>query len=186
MPSKRATEAPRTPRRSSGKTPSRPRVRKSASAAPETVAMRGRLTSDHEKRELILAHSAMRSAKDPVQLMSVWAGVAASAVVVVIAWAWVFVPSLLNTLRGPLDPGTRAFFENANAAREHASAYDLDQTELGKQIQEATTDVNELTRQAELQAHALQVMASAIDGTATSTDSRSDLFAPSPTKPSTE
>ncbi|MBP9869338.1 hypothetical protein KBC59_02160 [Patescibacteria group bacterium] len=186
MPPKRTTDAPRAPRRSSGKVASRPRARKSASASPAPVALRGRLTSDHEKRELILAHSAMRRAKDPVQLMSVWAGVAASAVVVVIAWAWVFVPSLVNTLRGPLDPGTRALLHSANAAQEHASTYDLDQTELGKQIQQATADVDELTRKAELQAQALQVMASAIEGAASSTESRSDLFAPSPSKIPTE
>lgn len=186
MPPKRTTDAPRTPRRSSGKVASRSRARKSASASPAPMALRGRLTSDHEKRELILAHSAMRRAKDPVQLMSVWAGVAASAVVVVIAWAWVFVPSLVNTLRGPLDPGTRALLHSANAAQEHASTYDLDQTELGKQIQQATADVDELTRKAELQAQALQVMASAIEGAASSTESRSDLFAPSPSRTPTE
>ena len=187
MPPKRTTDAPRAPRRPSGKAVSRrPRARKSVSASPAPIALRGRLTSDHEKRELILAHSAMRRAKDPVQLMSVWAGVAASAVVVVIAWAWVFVPSLVNTLRGPLDPGTRALLHSANAAQEHASTYDLDQTELGKQIQQATADVDELTRKAELQAQALQVMASAIEGATSSTESRSDLFAPSPSKIPTE
>lgn len=186
MPPKRATHAssPRTPRRSTAKSASVPRVRRAAAAAPEPLNLRGRLTTDQEKRELILAHSAMRRAKDPVQVMSVWAGVGASAIVVLIAWAWVFVPTVKSALRTP-DEGTQSFFQDVDGARSHAASQDLDHTDLGKQIRETSAAVNDLTRQAILQEQTLRMMADTIESSS-STSGRSDLFVPSPKTTPTE
>jgi hypothetical protein len=67
-----------------------------------------------EKRELILAHAAMRRTHDPVQLMSLWAGVVATFVVVVAAWWWASKPAYLRAFSEPPLKGFEAFTEQAD------------------------------------------------------------------------
>ncbi len=44
--------------------------------------------SQDEKHRLIMAHAAMRPTRDPVQLMSMWAGVLVAVLAVVTGWWW--------------------------------------------------------------------------------------------------
>lgn len=68
------------PRKSSASTPRR---RASAKAAfTETP----RLISDEEKRELIRVHAAARAPQDPLQRMSLWAGVTLSILGIAVGW----------------------------------------------------------------------------------------------------
>jgi hypothetical protein len=65
------------------RTTSRTRSKKS-----ESFEETPRLLSSEEKRQLILAHAKQRAPKDPVQQMTMWAGVAVA--VLAIAGGWMF------------------------------------------------------------------------------------------------
>jgi hypothetical protein len=49
-------------------------------------AVTPRLLSEHEKRELIMAHAAARAPQDTVQRVTLWAGIAVALVVIVGGW----------------------------------------------------------------------------------------------------
>lgn len=64
-----------------------PRAKASKSAgAPARFHDTPRLLSSDEKRELILAHAAARAPQDPLQRVSLWAGVTIASVVIVTGW----------------------------------------------------------------------------------------------------
>ena len=111
MPTKRQPAASEPPkRRPSG---ARRRASLSPSASVESSASfverlmknetprpsaRPPIVGANEKRELILAHAAMRRTRDPVQLMSLWAGVVTTFLVVVSAWWWASKPGYIRIL----------------------------------------------------------------------------------------
>ncbi len=74
---------------------------RAAAASPEPIV------SADQKRELILAHAAMRNMRDPQQLVSVWSGVAAAFVVIVSAWWWLAQPAYTQLLARSSDPGVQ-------------------------------------------------------------------------------
>lgn len=86
MPIKRRTPSKKTP--SSGG--ARRVVAPTRTAAP-------RFLSQDEKRQLILAHAAVRQPADPMQRFSLWAGVAVCFIFVVGAWVYTVGSGIQNT-----------------------------------------------------------------------------------------
>lgn len=72
----------------------------------------GRLLSGEEKRQLILAHAAAREPGDPVQVLSMWAGVIATAIVIAIGWWWAVKPQLATKVETELGPDASELTQN--------------------------------------------------------------------------
>lgn len=156
-------------------------------AVPATIVSRGPslLLSHEEKREMILAHAAMRQTRDPVHMATLWAGVAATFIVIAGAWAWAFGPVFFQNLHRPLDPSISQIFQGVSDVQHQANAY-VDSSDLKKQLDEANGRLQALSDQATAKQQALDVMAAAVNGTSTSNIEQHSLFQPSPEAPVTK
>ena len=76
------------------------------------VATRPPIVGADEKRELILAHAAMRKPRDPVQMLSLWAGVVTTFLVVISAWWWASKPGYLRLLSASPREGFESVQQN--------------------------------------------------------------------------
>lgn len=101
--------------------------------------------SQEEKRQLILAHAARHRPLDPVQRLSLWAGVVICLLFVVGAWAYTVGSGIRRSMARPMD-------ENLNAVLE--AAREFTQTETDP----ASRDENGLTYQLRNMSARLQVM----------------------------
>lgn len=164
MPPKRPKAAAR-PKRSAGRT-----VRtKRPVLKMEIEEPRQPIIHPDEKRELILAHAAMRRPHDPVQLMSLWAGVAATFIVVVTAWWWASKPGYLNAFSQPFDRG----FEKA---KEEAATFGHEVRSISAErvggimtdLSSAAARLDALSAQVDQDQKALDRMASLVSSTAPS------------------
>jgi len=101
---KKARRAPPT-KRSAAK-PVQKRATKRAAKPEEQpeVFVSGKGLSSEEKRRIILAHAAMRETHDPVQIVSMWAGVTATALMVLFGWWWAVKPEIAKTYNNELRP----------------------------------------------------------------------------------
>jgi hypothetical protein len=68
--------------------------------------------SGEEKHQLILAHAAAREPGDPVQVLSMWAGVLAVACVIAVGWWWAMKPMLTTQVQGDLKPAVTEMTQN--------------------------------------------------------------------------
>lgn len=142
MPPKRSSSSPTSPRR-----------KRSASPSPAPI-----VTAD-EKRELILAHAAMRESRDPQQIMSVWAGAIAALAVILVGWWWLAKPAYTQLLATPSDPGVQEMKQTTVAFGEKTKQ-DLD---------EAAKRLSEIGSQADREQKTLDLMAKIVKQTPTST-----------------
>lgn len=136
-----------------------------------------------EKRELILAHAAMRRPHDPVQLASLWAGVAATFVVIVLAWWWASKPGYLRAFASPARRELRLFKqETAQFGNVVQSMSSEKIDELMHDLANAATRLDALSTQVAREQNALDRMAALVSGTS----SRPTLFQTTSTSTSSE
>lgn len=165
-------------KRSSSSSPRAPRKRSTVASG------RPRILSAAEKRELILAHAAMRKTRDPVQLASLWAGVATTFLVVLVAWAWAFIPGVMKAFRDPVDQEVAQIVAGAQDAGREAERV-ADTSDLANEIARTTAQLSSLSNQAESQQAALNRLADALNATSTAVTSsaRTDVFHSTTTSP---
>lgn len=154
-----------------------PRKRRASVARELSVASASRanssprpsyLLSAEEKREMILAHAAMRRTTDPTQLMTLWAGVAASFVVVAGAWLWAFTPGFARTIKQP-DPELQHIVANAADARNAAERM-TQESDIRHELDVANARLKALSAQATTQQQVIDGISAGI---------RPELFQPS-------
>jgi len=162
MTIKRRTTAKRSPRTA-------PEGRASA---PE-IHVAPRILSAEEKRELILAHAAARHPIDPVQRVSVWAGVAVCVIFIVAGWFSTVGSGIRKSLAGPTDP---AIVQAMDASRQVIDSTSLAGNEIQQRFQVVS---DQLQAAADRQAIVNQLAAQlAATSTVATTSTRSDLFRP--------
>lgn len=155
-------------RRSPSKRPARSR----AGGAAPGITVAPRILSSDEKRQLILAHSAMRRPMDPIQRASLWAGVAVCMLFVVGAWAYTVGSGIRQSAAGPLDPQLQDVVDNTKKFAEESSG----PGSLGEQFKNVTERLNALAQeQAVLDSMIRQLSATS---TPAATTDRNDLFKP--------
>lgn len=144
----------------------RPVLKKSAPSRAATP----RLLSSDEKRQLILAHAASRRPMDPVQRMSLWAGVIICTLFIIGGWMYTVGAGIKKSLAGPLDLGlgdVQAEIGKINS--------DGDVTgDLGK----AFNDVNAKFKALEDQQKLLDTLAQQLAAPADVTTSTNGIFKP--------
>ncbi len=159
-------------RRSSSKNPRTAGARRAP--APE-IHVAPRILSAEEKRELILAHAAARHPIDPVQRISVWAGVAVCVVFVVAAWFSTVGSGIRKSLAGPADP---AVVQAMDASRQVIDSTSFAGNEIQRTFQDVTDQLQAAAdREAMVNQLATQL---APTSTAIATSTRADLFRPAP------
>ena len=126
--------------------------------------------SPEEKRHLILAHAAQRTARDPMQILSMWAGVLALFIVIVGAWGYATIPGIVQTASQPLpDQFTGVVSTVFDQFKINASTTTPTQT-----INEATDRIHTLRSQIDEQQAVIDALREQF--TASSTSVRSDLL----------
>ncbi len=123
MPIKRQTSPAKAPAKSRAVPLRRPSVRRVAAAAsvPVEAAVHvatPRFLSAEEKRQLILAHAEMRRPHDPLQMLSVWAGVAVTVLVLVVGYWYATKPSFVEAQSKPFDAELAPALQNIQAFTE--------------------------------------------------------------------
>lgn len=168
MPIKRSSSLKRT---------ARPRAE--TSVAPEPVHRdTPRILSADEKRQLILAHAAMRRSMDPIQRMSLWAGVVICMAFVIGGWMYTVGSGIKKSLAGPLDPHVQDVVDQTkefgqDTGRDTAA-------ELGEQLQQVTDRLKTISeQQAVLDVMVQQLSTSTAPG---ATSTRTNLFIPPESK----
>lgn len=144
----------------------------SRASAPE-IHVAPRILSSEEKRELILAHAAARHPVDPIQRLSVWAGVAVCVVFVVAAWFSTVGSGIRKTLAGPTDP---AIVQAMDASKQVMDSTSFAGNEIQQRFQVVDDQLQAAAdHEAVVNALAAQLAASS---TVAATSTRSDLFRP--------
>ncbi|MCC7357790.1 hypothetical protein IT408_04815 [Candidatus Uhrbacteria bacterium] len=135
MPIKRQVSSAKATVTKSRKSPSRrSTVRRTAvGAAPLSIETgfheaTSRFISAEEKRRLILAHAEMRRPHDPVQMLSVWAGVAVTMMVLTFGYWYATKPSFVEAQMKPFD-------EQLNPAMETVQVFSQKMKELPQVLQ---------------------------------------------------
>lgn len=124
-----------------------------------------RILSSEEKRELILAHAAARRPVDPVQRMSLWAGVAVCLVFVVGAWVYSVGSGIKQTFAHATDPDLA---RSAELTKEFLNSSEQDGAEVSNELQRGVKTIADRLDELEAQERLIQAMAAEIS---TSTDS---------------
>ncbi len=175
MPIKKATAAPRraAPRRA--KTPASD-IQPIAAPEPESYAS-GTLLSREEKRQIILAHAAARRPTDPVQVTSMWLGVAVCAVIVAVGWWWAVKPEINKGFDAGLKPAL------AEASQTASEVGDSMQGATGNELirnaaDGASRQMQLIKEQAAAQADARRTMERVLSGTDEAASGTRDLFNP--------
>lgn len=150
------------------------RTKKERVIAPE-IHVAPRILSSEEKRELILAHAAARHPADPVQRISMWAGVAVCIVFVVLAWFSTVGSGIRKSLASPTDPAVQTVMDAGKQVMDAT-------TDTGTQLQDRLEEVTaKLQTAAAEQAIVDELAARLANATSTSaTSTRPDLFRPAP------
>ncbi len=126
-----------------------------------------------EKRQLILAHAAMRDAHDPIQAMTVWAGVAVAAFVVALGWWW----TVGSTVFDPLKNLSSSAHGSVASVVQAAQAQDVtvQSNDVADTLNAAQSKLEALQTQTDAQQTALDRMAAIVSATDTT---RGDIFTP--------
>jgi len=175
MLTKKTAMPRRRPPRKRGGAETADKIKQIATSEPERYAS-ATLLSREEKRQLILAHAAARRSADPVQIASMWLGVAVCAVVVVIGWWWVVMPQISQSFEQGLKP---ALAESNQTVNELSSVLnDAVNNDLIKMTNtRAEYQFQLLKDQATIRANARRAMEQALSGGSMASNTR-DLFAP--------
>jgi hypothetical protein len=160
MTIKRRTTTKRTPRRASD------------------IHVAPRILSSEEKRELILAHAEARHPADPVQRMSMWAGVAVCIVFVVLAWFSTVGSGIRASLAGPTDPAVQTVMD---AGKQVVDVTAYTNSQLQDRLEEVTAKLQTVSAEQAIVDELTARLANATGTSATST--RPDLFRPAPPTP---
>lgn len=144
------------------------------------VAANAPLYTAEEKHRMIQAHAAMREPHDPVQLMSAWAGVAVTLLVVAVGWWWA-AGSGLFTSTGSIGKDIGQTFSDVSAAAAEGKKM-AENNDIVKMLGEASDKLQTQQAEAAVRQQALDHIANLVNGTgATNTVSgRADMFLPSP------
>lgn len=176
----RKTTSPRSPRKTAS-VRVRKTVHRSAETEPVIAEPAHASTPSQEpivnpdyKRELIRAHAAMRRPYDPVQMLSVWAGVLATFAVIVGTWWWASEPGLMHAWRTPWTVGFEPAVEGAKNFQESVSHSTDEQAQaLSADLQRVSDRLNALDAQNKTSQHSLQKIADLIQADASSTSGTS-------------
>lgn len=173
MPIIKATTPRRAPSRRT-RTPAET-VQPIATPEPESYAS-GTLLSREEKRQIILAHASARRPTDPVQVTSMWVGVAACIVVVAIGWWWAVKPEIVGKLSQGLPP---ALAESRQVASEVVDSLSgLTKQDALKPLSEgAGKQLEVIKQQAAIESAAKKEIANTLAGQPAASATR-DLFNP--------
>ena len=151
---------------------STPRKRTVRTARPEESDVAENISatsqSSETKRQLILAHAATRVARDPAQIMSMWAGVVAVFVVIIGAWGYATIPGIVEKAKQPIPEQ----FTSAVSSVLGQFGTSASSTSPTVKINEATDRIRTLRSQIDEQQSVIDSLKDS-----TSTSARSDLFA---------
>lgn len=157
-------------RRSPAKKPARTRA--GSGGAP--VKSAARLLSSEEKHQLILAHVAAHRSIDPIQRLSLWAGVTVCMLFVLGAWMYTVGSGIKKSIAGPIDPNLKAIVTETQQFAEDTSQ---GLGNIGEQVSGVAERLEALNQeQALLNAMVLQL--STTSSAATNSTSTSELFKP--------
>jgi len=156
--------------------PKTPPVRRRASGS--RPADNEPIYSADEKRQLILAHAAMREPQDPLQAMSAWAGVAIAVLVIGVGWWWASGSVILNTA-GNVGQDVVSTFKDASKVFEQGKQETVS-SDLMQAVQRTNDQLRVMQAQAATREQALNDVASHL-ATSTSATAKTDLFRPSAT-----
>lgn len=161
----------------SKRAPVKPRVIRSQTPPPDTYQS-STFLSREEKRQIILAHANMRQPHDPVQMMSMWAGVLTCLVVVAVGWWWTVRPEIGRQIENTVKPAMAQVSSGVQDMR--ASIGEISPGGLTQPLKEVDAKVKQLRDQTKAQKDALDVMAGIIDKSATGTaqEQDRDIFSP--------
>lgn len=136
--------------------PTRPRSKAPSSPKPRRVAATSKsrvirnvvkkddapfLSSHEEKRQLILAHAANRPKLDPIQRMSLWAGVAICLVFVVGAWAYTVGSGIRRSLAAPSDSAFETVIKSGDDFRDAIAQGKEDGADLVSNLRRVTGEL---------------------------------------------
>ncbi len=159
-------------RRTPAKRPARTSRADVAPSAPPRLPM-SRVVSPDEKRQLILQHAASRRTLDPVQRMSMWAGVVICMAFIIGGWMYTVGSGIKHSLAGTVDPNLQQVVDQSQKFAEETGSQTSD---LTQQLQNVSNRVQTMTQQQAMLNVMVQQMATS---TATTTPPvRADLFAP--------
>jgi len=150
-----------------------PRAAAEGRASAPEIHVAPRILSSEEKRELILAHAAARHPIDPVQRVSVWAGVAVCVLFVVAAWFSTVGSGIRKSLAGPPD--------QALTQAKEATQQVIDTTSIaGNQIQRKFQEVTDQLQAAADREAVVNQLAARLAATSTvpATATHPELFRP--------
>ncbi len=112
------------------------------------------------KRELIRAHAAMRQPHDPIQMLSVWAGVIATFVVIAGSWWWAMKPGIVGSLQSPWTAGFESTIKESQALTDKTKDYSTNQAKsLTNDLQNVSAKLGALDKQQQTSQDSLQRMA---------------------------
>ena len=155
--------------------PAKPRVVRSATPAPETYQS-GTFMSREEKRQIILAHARKNVSHDPVQIMSMWAGVVACLVVVAVGWWLTVKPELSRQIDVTVKPAMAQSTDELRSAGQFFK--DLQQSNFMRPMDTASKILDQNAK-VKAQSDALKAMTAMVDANASGTAEQGrDIFAP--------
>jgi hypothetical protein len=172
MPIKRTTAQDGPPNKK--RAPRRKRQEPEAQAA-SSVGGHEPVISQDEKRRLILAHAAMRPTRDPVQLMSMWAGVLVAVLAVVSGWWW----SVGSGIAGSWQD-MRGIAQEVQRVGKEAT-----ESDVARELQQVADRLDALQRDAEARQRELEdlMRRQAADGMPNATSSEDPSTSPAPEAP---
>ncbi|MFH1620724.1 MAG: hypothetical protein ABIB04_01425 [Patescibacteria group bacterium] len=144
------------------------RLKKDEKLQESVLETRDRILTNEEKRELILAHTVLhrKKVKDPLQLVSLYAGVAVTSIVVILGWFYAFSPSILKSISNPFieTDGLAAQAADLKVAADEARKQ-TNESDLGKMLQQTTDELNRISSQAESSQLLLDKLAESVSST---------------------
>jgi len=152
------------------------RAPKKTSTRSPKINVAPRILSADEKHELILAHAAARKPVDPIQRVSLWAGVAVCVVFIVGAWFYTVGSGIQNSLAGPPDPNTQQMVRLTGEFVSNTAS-------SSAQLQHGFQSITERLDQLNAEQKVLNRMADTLNGTSTATST--NLFKPQPNSSTT-
>jgi hypothetical protein len=150
------------------------RRRAGGEASESEIHVAPRILSSAEKRELILAHAAARRPADPIQRVSLWAGVFVCLTFIVCAWVYTVGSGIQKSLAGPVDPNLQQVKDLTGAFAETAVTEGANELKQG--FEDIATRLDQLSaEQALLNQMAAELNASSSTSKTTPSD---NLFKP--------
>jgi hypothetical protein len=177
MPIKKATAPKRSAPRKARTAPKPAPARPAEPAIP--VYFSGTPLSREEKRQIILAHAAARQPTDPVQVTSMWVGVAACAAIVAVGWWWAVKPEISRSFEQGLKPALTESSQTVSALGDSIKSVSENKL-MQTTVNGAGDKLQQIKDHAALQAETKQAMQRVLGGEDTGQVApERDLFNPS-------